>query len=61
MSGGQVYGHSRPQRDLYATVMASGRDLRTRLQTLARMANTRPLDPHDVEAVRAALFRAAGW
>lgn len=59
---GTVYGQRRvQQRELYEAVTAAAPDLRRRLQVLNQIAQTRPYDGGDVEAVRAALFAAAGW
>lgn len=61
MAGSRVYGHSQTQRDLFARVTAAARTLREQLHVLNRLAHLEPHDGRDVERVRAALFRAAGW
>jgi hypothetical protein len=59
---GTVYGRRRTeQRQLYETVTSTARDLRRQLEVLNQLAHTKPYDAGDVEAVRAALFAAAGW
>jgi len=60
---GTVYDgrRRRDQREMLATVSEAARDLRGRLEALNQLANRRPYDSRDVQAVRAELFRAAGW